>query len=65
MRKDLGAGVQLIEVPIQTPDAGASFTVAPDLNESVAQECDWLGLAHLPGVATSTEIGKALKLGLI
>jgi 2-dehydro-3-deoxyphosphogluconate aldolase/(4S)-4-hydroxy-2-oxoglutarate aldolase len=94
------AGVQLIEVPIQTPeavetlrqvilagqvrgrlvgagtvttpeiaqmaaDAGAHFTVAPDLNEAVARECDKLGLAHLPGVATSTEIGQALRLGLV
>lgn len=94
------AGVQLVEIPIQSPDAiatlrgvigagasggrlvgagsvttpeivraaaeaGACFTVAPDLNESVAAECDRLGLAHLPGVATSTEIGKALGLGLV
>jgi len=93
------AGVHLVEVPIQTPDAiatlravvvegasrgrlvgagtvtspeivriaadaGAYFTVAPDLNESVVAECNRLGLAHLPGVATSTEIGKALALGL-
>lgn len=94
------AGVQLIEVPIQTSDAvktlraviaagagqgrpvgagtvttpelaqvaadaGASFTVAPDLNEVVARETARLGLAHLPGVATSTEIGQALRLGLV
>lgn len=93
------AGVQLIEVPIQSDDAiatlravvaagadrgklvgagtvttaslvqaaadaGARFTVAPDLNQEVATEADRQGLAHLPGVATSTEIGQALRLGL-
>jgi len=94
------AGVQLIEVPIQTDEAvdtlravaeaaarhgslvgagtvtsptlvqaaveaGARFTVAPDLNAEVAREADRLGIAHLPGVATSTEIGQALALGLV
>ncbi|RNE66708.1 bifunctional 4-hydroxy-2-oxoglutarate aldolase/2-dehydro-3-deoxy-phosphogluconate aldolase [Cryobacterium tepidiphilum] len=98
--KAWAAGVQLIEVPIQSDDAiatlraviaagadrgklvgagtvtspalvraaaeaGARFTVAPDLNEEVAREADRLGVAHLPGVATSTEIGKALGLGLV
>jgi 2-dehydro-3-deoxyphosphogluconate aldolase/(4S)-4-hydroxy-2-oxoglutarate aldolase len=45
--------------------AGASFTVAPGLRGSVARESHRLGLAHLPGVATSTEIGKAARLGLL
>ena len=93
------AGVQLIEVPIQTEDAvdtlravvaagarhdrlvgagtvitrelvqiaadaGAAFTIAPDVNKLVIRECAHLGLPHLPGVATSTEIAKALRLGL-
>ncbi|MCU1586330.1 MAG: eda [Microbacteriaceae bacterium] len=44
--------------------AGASFTVAPGLDVDVITESHRLGLPHLPGVATSTEIGTALRLGL-
>jgi 2-dehydro-3-deoxyphosphogluconate aldolase/(4S)-4-hydroxy-2-oxoglutarate aldolase len=45
-------------------DAGASFTVAPGLDTTVIEESQRLGLPHLPGVATSTEVGVALRLGL-
>lgn len=62
----VGAGtITSVELVRTAADAGARFTVAPDLNEEVAREADRLGLAHLPGVATSTEIGKALGLGLV
>lgn len=44
-------------------DAGAVFTVAPGYDPEVAAECAALGLAHLPGVATSSEIGQALRTG--
>jgi 2-dehydro-3-deoxyphosphogluconate aldolase/(4S)-4-hydroxy-2-oxoglutarate aldolase len=44
-------------------EAGAAFTVAPGLNAAVAREAQHLNMPHLPGVATSTEIGSALDLG--
>lgn len=92
------AGVTLVEVPVQAPEAmpslraaidaarsagkfvgagtvvtleqlrdvhaaGASFTVAPGFDSAVAAEARKIGLPHLPGVATSTEIGQALSAG--
>jgi 2-dehydro-3-deoxyphosphogluconate aldolase / (4S)-4-hydroxy-2-oxoglutarate aldolase len=92
-------GVELVEIPVQTPDAlpalraalaegrrqgrsvgagtvttaeqlaavhalGAAFTVAPGLHPSVVAESLRLGLPHLPGVATATEIAAALGHGL-
>ncbi|GHF21880.1 ketohydroxyglutarate aldolase [Amycolatopsis deserti] len=91
-------GVELVEIPVQTPDAmpslqaaveaaaergksvgagtvttvdqlaavreaGAEFTVAPGLHPDVVAESQRLGLPHLPGVATATEIANALALG--
>ncbi|GAA3726877.1 2-dehydro-3-deoxyphosphogluconate aldolase/(4S)-4-hydroxy-2-oxoglutarate aldolase [Spinactinospora alkalitolerans] len=91
-------GIDVVEVPVQTPDAlpslraavaagrergrpvgagtvasvdqvrdvseaGAAFTVAPGLDEDVAQASVAAGLPHLPGVATSSEITRALKSG--
>jgi len=91
-------GIDVVEVPVQTPDAlpslraaidagrdrarpvgagtivtpeqartvyeaGAVFTVAPGYDPEVAAECAALGLAHLPGVATSSEIGQAFRTG--
>lgn len=93
-----GMGVELVEIPVQSPeampslaaavaaagdrgrlvgagtvttleqvaavrDAGAAFTVAPGLDPDVARESLRVGLPHLPGVATSTEITRALRLG--
>jgi Entner-Doudoroff aldolase len=45
-------------------DAGASFTVSPGLDIRIAKASQRLGLPHLPGVATATEVDSALKLGL-
>jgi 2-dehydro-3-deoxyphosphogluconate aldolase/(4S)-4-hydroxy-2-oxoglutarate aldolase len=91
-------GVDLVEIPVQTPDAlpslraaveaaaeqgrsvgagtvttvdqltavreiGAEFTVAPGLHPEVVAESRRLGLPHLPGVATATEIASALAQG--
>ncbi|KAA9154690.1 bifunctional 4-hydroxy-2-oxoglutarate aldolase/2-dehydro-3-deoxy-phosphogluconate aldolase [Amycolatopsis acidicola] len=91
-------GVELVEIPVQSPDAvpslraaldaarergkavgagtvttvsqlrevhelGAAFTVAPGLHPEVADESQRIGLPHLPGVATSTEIAAALARG--
>lgn len=90
-------GVELIEVPVQSPAAlpsleaavaagrdegrvvgagtvtdtgqleavqriGAQFTVAPGMNPAVIKRSQELGLPHLPGVATSSEIATALSL---
>lgn len=92
-------GIDLVEVPIQTPDAvpaleaalaagrergrrvgagtitttdqvdlaqrlGVAFTVAPGTDVDVVRRSQTLGLPHLPGVATATEIQAATRLGL-
>lgn len=91
-------GIDLVEVPIQTPDAvpaleaviaaghqrgklvgsgtittedqvrlsqrlGVAFTVAPGLDREVVAVSRQLGLPHLPGVASASEIQKAVRLG--
>ncbi|MDT0196751.1 bifunctional 4-hydroxy-2-oxoglutarate aldolase/2-dehydro-3-deoxy-phosphogluconate aldolase [Arthrobacter sp. AB6] len=43
---------------------GAAFIVSPGLHTDVAEECIRRGVPYLPGVATSTEIATALRLGL-
>lgn len=43
--------------------AGAAFSVAPGLDERVAAVAAEVGLPHLPGVATATEVQRALDLG--
>ena len=61
----VGAGtVTSAELAYQVADLGAAFTVAPGLDELVAATSMALGLAHLPGVATATDVQRALKLGL-
>lgn len=60
-----GAGtvttVELVEVAAQ---AGAHFTVSPGFDHEVAHRSLELGMAHLPGVATATEIQAVSKQGL-
>jgi 2-dehydro-3-deoxyphosphogluconate aldolase/(4S)-4-hydroxy-2-oxoglutarate aldolase len=61
----VGAGtVTSPELVHQVADLGAAFTVAPGLDERVAEASMSLGLDQLPGVATATEIQRALALGL-
>lgn len=43
--------------------AGASFTVAPGWDRAVQEHSLAAGLAHLPGVATPTEVQAALAAG--
>jgi 2-dehydro-3-deoxyphosphogluconate aldolase / (4S)-4-hydroxy-2-oxoglutarate aldolase len=43
---------------------GGLFTVAPGLDSDVARASLEAGLAHLPGVATATEVQGAMALGL-
>lgn len=64
--RSVGAGTvvspHLVE---QVADAGAAFTVAPGVDEAVAKASRRRGMAHLPGVATATEIQHALRLGFV
>src|ERR1700761_237483 len=61
----VGAGtITSPELAGQVAELGAAFTVAPGLDEEVAAASARLGMAHLPGVATATEIQRALRLGL-
>lgn len=63
--RPVGAGtVTSAELAGQAADLGAAFTVAPGLDERVAEVSARRGLAHLPGVATATEVQRALSLGL-
>ncbi|WP_219416421.1 bifunctional 4-hydroxy-2-oxoglutarate aldolase/2-dehydro-3-deoxy-phosphogluconate aldolase [Pseudonocardia nigra] len=61
----VGAGtVVTLEHVAQAADAGAAFTVAPGFDERVAAASAAAGLAHLPGVASASEVQRALGLGL-
>lgn len=44
-------------------DAGAAFTVSPGLDDDVVERAVRRGVPHLPGVATSTEVGRAVRAG--
>jgi 2-dehydro-3-deoxyphosphogluconate aldolase/(4S)-4-hydroxy-2-oxoglutarate aldolase len=61
----VGAGtVTTVERVEQAAQAGARFTVAPGLSRAVAEASLAVGLPHLPGVATASEIQQAEALGL-
>jgi 2-dehydro-3-deoxyphosphogluconate aldolase/(4S)-4-hydroxy-2-oxoglutarate aldolase len=61
----IGAGtvlsVQQVRIAI---DAGAKFIVCPGVNRSVVEYCMKENIPITPGVATPTEIGMALDLGV-
>jgi 2-dehydro-3-deoxyphosphogluconate aldolase / (4S)-4-hydroxy-2-oxoglutarate aldolase len=63
--KSVGAGTvvspELVEVAAA---AGAAFTVAPGFDPRVADASHDAGLAHLPGVATGTDVQLAQAHGL-
>lgn len=60
----VGAGtVTTVERVRQAIDAGAAFTVAPGFDPEVARASQDAGLAHLPGVATASEIQAAHRFG--
>jgi 2-dehydro-3-deoxyphosphogluconate aldolase / (4S)-4-hydroxy-2-oxoglutarate aldolase len=42
---------------------GVAFTVAPGLDPDVVRESAATGVPHIPGVATASEIQRALRLG--
>jgi len=62
--KIIGAGsVTTIKQLIEVTQMGAAFTVAPGLDDDVARESARLHVPHLPGVATATEITRAVRQG--
>ncbi|SIT89771.1 bifunctional 4-hydroxy-2-oxoglutarate aldolase/2-dehydro-3-deoxy-phosphogluconate aldolase [Microbacterium sp. RU33B] len=61
----VGAGTILdVEGAQRAQELGAVFTVSPGLDADVARASLGLGMPHLPGVATATEVHQARKLGL-
>lgn len=61
---DVGAGT--ITSPEQLEavrDAGAAFTVAPGFDPDVARASAALGMPHIPGVATGSEVQAAMRAG--
>jgi 2-dehydro-3-deoxyphosphogluconate aldolase/(4S)-4-hydroxy-2-oxoglutarate aldolase len=60
----VGAGTVLTRENLQAAHAaGARFAVAPGLNPDIVAEAQRLGLPFVPGVATPSEIERALALG--
>ncbi|TDC04235.1 bifunctional 4-hydroxy-2-oxoglutarate aldolase/2-dehydro-3-deoxy-phosphogluconate aldolase [Nonomuraea longispora] len=62
--KSVGAGTVTTAAQLTAVhEMGAAFTVAPGLHPEVVAGSRRLGLPHLPGVATATEIAAALTHG--
>jgi 2-dehydro-3-deoxyphosphogluconate aldolase / (4S)-4-hydroxy-2-oxoglutarate aldolase len=60
----VGAGTLLeVDQVHRARAAGAQFGVAPGLNETVVQAARALGMPFVPGVATASEVERALALG--
>lgn len=61
----VGAGtVRSAEQAEVAAAAGAAFAVSPGLDQSVVEACGEIGLAALPGVATASELTRAMELGI-
>ncbi|MAB91708.1 MAG: keto-deoxy-phosphogluconate aldolase [Planctomycetes bacterium] len=66
-RGDLLVGAGTVVTPEQVTeavDAGARFVVSPGLDEGVVRRCNDLSIPVIPGVATPTEMIRAVQLGL-
>ncbi|MCY9786488.1 bifunctional 4-hydroxy-2-oxoglutarate aldolase/2-dehydro-3-deoxy-phosphogluconate aldolase [Nocardiopsis sp. EMB25] len=64
-RFDVGAGTLTTPERLRRAvDAGARFGVAPGLDADTVAEADRMGVPFLPGAATPTEVGQAVRLGL-
>lgn len=60
----VGAGtVTTVEQADRAVEAGATFVVSPGLNPQVLQRCRQLGIPAFPGVATATEVMRAVQEG--
>jgi len=63
--RHVGAGtVRTAEQVEAVVDAGAAFIVSPGLNEDVVRAAARRGIPALPGVATASEVDRALAWGL-
>jgi 2-dehydro-3-deoxyphosphogluconate aldolase/(4S)-4-hydroxy-2-oxoglutarate aldolase len=61
----VGAGTVLsVEQVDRCVDAGAQFLVSPGFDDDVVARAQFHGVAILPGVATATEIQRAIRAGL-
>lgn len=61
----VGAGTVLtVDQLERAKAAGAKFCVAPGLNPKVVERAQEIGMPFIPGVATATEIEKALDMGI-
>lgn len=61
----VGAGTVLTPDEVdRVVEAGARFVVSPGLAEDVVERSIALGIEVIPGVATATEVQRALRLGL-
>ncbi len=61
----VGAGsVRTAEQVDQAVEAGACFIVSPGISDAVLDRCRDLDVPALPGVATATEVMRALDAGL-
>ena len=64
--KDLTVGVGTVmtkEDVKSAQKAGAKFIVSPNTDSDVIEKTKSLDMVSMPGVATATEVGKALKAG--
>ena len=60
----LGAGTVLTgQQAAVAVDAGADFLIAPNVDEEVMESASGLGVLHIPGALTPTEIALASRLG--
>jgi len=61
----VGAGtVRSVEQVELAARSGAAFAVSPGLDPAVVERCAEVGLAAMPGIATASELGAALALGI-
>ncbi|SOE24317.1 bifunctional 4-hydroxy-2-oxoglutarate aldolase/2-dehydro-3-deoxy-phosphogluconate aldolase [Streptomyces sp. OK228] len=61
----VGAGTVLTSEQVERAvAAGARFVVSPGLDEEVVAKCRELGVPVVPGIATATELMRALRAGL-
>ena len=61
----VGAGTVInVEQCQKAIDLGCKFIVSPGLSKQIALLCEEKGVPYLPGCVTSTEIMKALRLGI-
>ncbi|GAA1054983.1 ketohydroxyglutarate aldolase [Agromyces luteolus] len=61
----VGAGTVLTPEDVdRVVDAGARFVVSPGLADDVVERALALGVGVVPGVATATEVQRAVRLGL-